>query len=668
MMGSTTDSIQLWNQNIHQILNATLEHVPSAYSNDQELITQDEFHLFRIWVQQMMMQYMTPRRLLKSVKQLPTDDHVKRIIGILEKRKRWFDNQRQKRKMGKNQHMNQNENHKRKIEYEDDNENEDKHQKDEKEPPPLRILVMGGSVTKGHFCYDNPITKHVIDSTACNWSKRLGLIINQLLGFKAVQIFNYSAGGTSSNVGSLQYKFKILFPNNLLPQPDIVINAYSTNDMHVVSRERRPSNSSPDQSIKLGATSSFRVDGLEDKIHEINEDFIRSVLYTNPCQSPPLLIYLSDYFGNFIKDVKDTMIFNTVLDQLTSYYDVMYVSYADAMRDIVLRDDTEYWFSPKWILDDGNPTAQIHPGMGGHIAIMWVILFNFIHSMSNYCNLQNAAMPEITTEGALDSEQGNTQTNTSTTQRKFINTNQKEIAIAGKPHHHLYKPLPAISNGLLISDVTNYMKKNHNHNRNSASYYCTREERQIYSHPCIFGWMLGTKSIFKSLPAIMNDVTTHNNGWEVEGEDSGVKTPKRGWASVGGNGSKFTMEWHNISRPIHGIQFFVMHSYGEQWENSTVHAKISSWIKSDNGRKMKNVQEDNKSLLSSSSSSNSSNILEEINMVGYHDSQTSITYPYDVVLGNSKGIPIGASIKIEIELIKGTYFKFTGMALCSSEV
>jgi hypothetical protein len=132
-------------------------------------------------------------------------------------------------------------------------------------PPPVKIVILGGSVLVGRNCrklYSDMKLQMTLPNRHCTYSNRLQVFLNQIFSpnntvlynpqqsnkkFKnqreppsplistgAISLFDVTKiamGGTNTAVGSqvLQY--------DLLPEearnPDIVLNAYSTNDMHV---------------------------------------------------------------------------------------------------------------------------------------------------------------------------------------------------------------------------------------------------------------------------------------------------------------------------------------------------------------------------------------------------------------------------------------------------
>jgi hypothetical protein len=94
-------------------------------------------------------------------------------------------------------------------------------------PPPIRIVVMGGSVTLGVRCKTGIPGHGDKDFRYCAWPHRLEVLLNQLFGVPMVEVTNEAVGMTNSNIGNILLKYDLL-PS--LQTADIIIHAYSTND------------------------------------------------------------------------------------------------------------------------------------------------------------------------------------------------------------------------------------------------------------------------------------------------------------------------------------------------------------------------------------------------------------------------------------------------------
>ena len=86
------------------------------------------------------------------------------------------------------------------------------------EPPPVKVVVMGGSVAMGAFCIqkfgkeeissvDRPWSDQVLDFASCSWSTRLLDFVNQLAGGELIDVQLVATGGTSSVSDSMSICF-----------------------------------------------------------------------------------------------------------------------------------------------------------------------------------------------------------------------------------------------------------------------------------------------------------------------------------------------------------------------------------------------------------------------------------------------------------------------------
>ena len=204
-------------------------------------------------------------------------------------------------------------------------------------PRKINILIMGGSVTMGVQCSQNPILETSrFARRNCAWPNRLSQFLKELLPHDLVDIRVVTLGGTNTASASTIWEYWLYDG----PFPDLVIHGYSTNDMHVLTQQ---------EAILKNVT-------LQNQILNMNQDFVRKVLtpttqsmpkQNTTCQlKPPLLLYYDDYIGNEQRGILDTMAFSSSLDVLSSYYGFGVISYAAAVRDLVYGDSDESWFSP----------------------------------------------------------------------------------------------------------------------------------------------------------------------------------------------------------------------------------------------------------------------------------------------------------------------------------
>lgn len=143
--------------------------------------------------------------------------------------------------------------------------------------PPLRILVMGGSVTEGVGC----VQSGAVRGRACNWSVRLQSFVNHLLGYDAVRIINIAQGGTGTMQALSIVKYWI-YPMQLEGKmPDVIVHAFGSNDSHL----------GPGARTEEGRLSELFRQGVD----SLNL-FTQAVLRSHPCPTP-MIVHLDDYYG-----------------------------------------------------------------------------------------------------------------------------------------------------------------------------------------------------------------------------------------------------------------------------------------------------------------------------------------------------------------------------------
>mmetsp|Transcript_13351 Transcript_13351/g.24194 ORF Transcript_13351/g.24194 Transcript_13351/m.24194 type:complete len:671 (-) Transcript_13351:55-2067(-) len=489
---------------------------------------------------------------------------------------------------------------------------------DPKEPEPrrLKIVVFGGSVMVGVMCRKLSFS-YTIPRRECIYTYRLQLFLNNFFGGDIVEAHNMAVGGTNSETGYTILKYDLL--EDGMKNPDIIINSYSTNDMHY--------NTIQDAKGK-GQT-------LKDKILEINQKIVRQVMKpacgddSSSDRSHPLYIHMDDYLGNEQRDVLGTTELSQGIHVLASYYGFLFVSYADVLRDIVYGDTKEAWFSPKgWYHEKtGEYEREIHPGMAMHITSTWLMAYNFLNLATSYCSIawsqqQQGGQPLV---GASDKIEYSPIHGLPPLVGKFP---QNE----GKP-----KPLPLglppeLNKDLLLEDISDKWRSN------NAIDYCGPTSS---GSQCVFSLFCGQFTKQTDNETFVQEVWSkhvrENQGWVLV-RDYG----KLGFVPTKGLDSKFTMEFPALKQPIHVVTFMNMKSYGEKWSNSRVKAHASirkagteKWIE-----------------------------LTSSEMEGFHGKNTSEIYTHEMQLSDN-GVEAGHDLRIGLDLIGGSTFKLIGLAVCS---
>ena len=217
----------------------------------------------------------------------------------------------------------------------------------------------------GVVCHINPVTTQTgkYSRRNCAWPGRVATFFSQLfLGYELIDFHTLALGGTNTESGITMWDYSLL-PGDV-PYPDIVINAYATNDMHYNSVQ---------DAIAKNIT-------LRESVMQLSQAFVRQVLTPKSgCRhAPPLLLYLDDYLGNEQNEVMTTLISSQTINLMSGYYGIGSMSYGDAVRDMVYGDTKEWWFSSHWYEGDKYQRA-VHPHMGMHISMVWVVAFNLMN-------------------------------------------------------------------------------------------------------------------------------------------------------------------------------------------------------------------------------------------------------------------------------------------------
>ena len=617
----TPTTLSLWSHHIPHIFNATKHS-----ADEKEYI----FHDFTA----LLLHFMTPDRLQRSVKTLPLDwTPVERGLDVLYRRLKSIQNEVDNYKRANN------------LKEEDamppdamKNIN-----KNSKLPRKLNILVMGGSVTMGVVCHINPVTTQTgkYSRRNCAWPGRVATFFSQLfMGYELIEFHTLALGGTNTESGVTMWDYSLL-PGDV-PYPDIVINAYATNDMHY-------------NSVQDAIAKNI---SLAESVMQLSQAFVRQVLTPKRgCQhAPPLLLYLDDYLGNEQNEVMKTLISSQTINLMSGYYGIGSMSYGDAVRDMVYGDTKEWFFSSNWY-EKSTYERAVHPHMGMHISMVWVVAFNLMNLATQYCSLP-----------ASEKRTSSRQHQTHRRYHAGVEHNSEGVwdygyePIDGLPKLRASKELeggpkqkprgipPPLSDELSLEHITQLWRDDTQAN---ANLWSPRNECIDLGHiddnvgheslpkPCIYSWVSNLERKLDNPQRLTDKLKPHitsNGGWSAVDDNN-----KLGWVPTSGLGSKFTLEFKNISQPVRAVTWMVMKSYGEKWQGSKL--KVDVW----SGETLMATEE----------------------ILGTHDKKTSETYNIKMRLGKQhaatqteEGVSVGSDLRIVVELIGGTSFKISGMAIC----
>jgi len=519
--------------------------------------------------------YLTPQRLETTIKSIPRNGQLDKVGKILDKAFKRYTYLQQKQNG---------------VVFPEGYE----------VPPKVQILITGGSVTQGTQCNENPVAPLYITPEECSWPRRLYDLLEHFFP-DIVDGHIIAIGGKNTKVATELFRYDMMTKNFGFPEePDVVINSHSTNDSNV----------------NLMRDSNAPVMTHGELLHESLETFIRLVLKPrSSCEEkePPLLLFFNDYLGNHDKDIRRLWILNSVANQLSTYYGLGFISYADAVRDFVYGDTNERWFSAKeW------PKHGVHPGMGGHISMMYVVAYNLLNMVTTYCdrleigpeNMYNSSVPGM----------------------PRLQTNK---TLVGEPKPKITSVLPPeMTVELLLDDISEKWRA-----AEDASIAlgfnpleCTENDKSTFS-PCTFKWFFGL--LQQPILDLMKPYLVSNNGWKQSEEY------KTGLVPTTSNAA-FSMKFNKLKDQVQVMNFVVMQSYGDKWAGSKIEVRASVFKDGDGQQAA---------------------VEQSLEIEGFHDSQTSESFNFALDLGEDRAVE-GDSLVIDVKLVGGSTFKIMGMMFC----
>jgi len=469
-------------------------------------------------------------------------------------------------------------------------------------PPPVRIVVLGGSVTMGINCV-TPI-KHYSNRN-CAWPIRLENLINKVAGGKLVVVDNLASGGTNTDIG------RVLLEYDLLPQAvmaDVIINAYSTNDMHI--------NTIRDASNKNST--------LRDYVFGFAQDFVRTV--GQKCHQP-LLLWFDDYLGNEQRKILDTTELSQGIQVLANYYGFGFVSYADTVRDLVYGKTRETVFSPGgWYKTRSkNMKREIHPGFTMHLSAGYTVAYYLLQMVTHTCQLKASTMHENQILSSKTGGGGLASFRLLPDPRRAALPPHLDAALSLETISEDWRTLDESSSSSPCTSVTNGQTR------------------------CPFAWFVGvwnpSENPMKYATQYFEPVLVQPSEWEYK-DDTGKKDPRKyGFLPKNGTGSTMTLDFSFEDSAIRTVTVFYLKSYGDKWANSSATVRVLSARASD-------------PLL----------VRANATLLGFHDKETSETYTTVISLDEEAGKSPPASnkerVRIELELVAGETFKMLGIAVC----
>jgi len=504
------------------------------------------------------------------------------------------------------------------------------HEKDPNEPPPIRIVVMGGNVVFGDGCA-LPEFKYNTGK-ACAWPYRVEELINRFFGYDQnfmsgiVQVFNLAVGATHSGVGKAVLQYDVL--RDEIDSADIIINAYSANDDH---------------------------DTFSEALRVI-QDFYRQALQPHPCKNmpPPLLLHVNDAFGDGTSPLMKSTVVAQVAEILSSYYGSVSISYVDVVRDWVYGDKSEEWFS--------SEQHRNEPGHGMHLSMAYIVLFNFLHLTTSYCTIQpwhvldsdtpplkyyDPTKPRLQDVQATTKEQLRIQQAQQHIQNHMpILQNSTGSFLKGKPQSPPKYILPYFHENLTLSDAHREWVSGKTKPKAPQCHTDSSGKPMPNYRKCPVSWISdhGVRGQSWWMSSLKNYATVKNT-WtltEPHLEKPGY-VPQQPFAA----GSSLELAFPNELQPISNVAIFYKQSFSKEWADSqaTFTIKHSTSASVDRDTNWTAVASDKVS--------------------GYHAKDLMEMSISSMQLNRT--VNVGESLLMTVTLHSGTNFKVMGIALCSHD-
>jgi hypothetical protein len=469
---------------------------------------------------------------------------------------------------------------------------------------PLRVLVMGGSVTFGQGCDKIPVdlpggTIIKRPFRACTWADRLEYLMNHVFfgGERAVQVSNLAVGGSSSEIGAMVLEYQLLPKGMQIPH--IVLLAYSANDSQQTDKDTL--------------------------FYQHMQDVVQAAHNLRQCDDNlPLVVMVDDFYGLH----PPVMMEHTArFYSISSWYQIMSVNYANVVRHAVYGNYVNYSVPDPLM----GSKYDLHLGMGFHIGMAWTVLFNFLNAVVEACSdgddgLENSLAPSTSTEELSSSkkQQGNPSS-------KYIGRLKPDATLD--------------SIAFEWKDRVAVKEKN-----------CQKNERiNSTSHVpvCSYAWMVNRQTDITSPPHVNNLLLTvlkSNDGWVAKGSPS--EHPRTGWYAEKANAT-FSLQLHNVSVETNFMTLLTMKSYGPTFFGT----------KLDVVARVAHVGDHNNSNPNDTAKSHDEQETS-YEISGYHKTRTSVHLPHKFRLPGG-GAKVGDTIFVEAKLAAGSNFKIAGMAFCT---
>jgi hypothetical protein len=400
----------------------------------------------------------------------------------------------------------------------------------------------------------------------------------------------------TTDVATVLLKYT-LWPEGYPKQgPDLIIASFGFNDI-----------------FKFVLKDALGSDQGYTEIMAASQKFIRAALDLGRCDQLPALVFVDDAFLIGHISVRDNLAHSRALSELSTWYDIMTVSYTKAFlhysyKDVRLENISKTYKS-RYMMKDavtvwplfGGVLPTYHPQIIYHAGLAWLLFLELVQTFENAC--EDAATG--VTKQLPTSEQ-------------FRELNPRQIPELGQNTFFQDVPQP------WIEATKQY----------DAS--CSDKNFQP-GNVCSYLWIANKVTNIRDgndVDAMVKSVEIANDGWVGEGLP--VRPPRPGYVATK-SAASFTISVPAVKGPIRKVTLIYMKSYGEKWENSRLAVSL-------------------RSMRGDTVVAETTGELE-----GFHNSETSVNYDafFDVAA------EVGDRVEAKFEVTGGSIFKITGMLFCA---
>ena len=473
--------------------------------------------------------------------------------------------------------------------------------------PPLHIMIFGGSIVLGNGAGVGFHGKKGLSGGDSNvrWSTQLEDLLNLWYGIGSIKITNMANGGMTTGISTIPLEYGI-YPDNNIP-PDLVIAAFGYNDMNLLLAQHQNS------VFRSGTTTND-----SEKYNFLLKDTQRFVRAAAGACIPVILV--DDSYLIPRATIRFNLLHSHHIAEIANWYDIgaiswtrafMGLSYSDRKLHNISQsgtDDIDYW--PLW----GGNLRTSHPNIMYHVGMAWLLFYQIVLQLSESA----ASSSLLLLDPRCNNGNGNDAIST-TTMEKLDPRN-----------------IPPLDQNTRIQSLAPIWKNNTTVNMKKCS--SSSSSSRTTKNTCSYLWIANRATNIQTkqdVKRIIDTVLIFNKGWMEEGNP--IRKPRPGWVALKKK-AMFTIRINATAANISKVTLLYLKSYGPKWQDSKLRVTLRIRRNESYGI-TKKVKRD---------------------LVGYHDSNTSINYEAIIPIEAR----IGDYVLANFQVTSGTTFRINGMLFC----